>query len=90
MPRRKAPVTFEILRLRAQSMSTSAIAKTVGCSAQHVAMTLRRNKLTNNGFYALLPGEHFAWLQAEAERNGVRVQDMARALLIDAIEEAKG
>lgn len=79
-----------IVALASAGYAPTDIYRMVGCSRIYVHKVLASRKLTGNGRYSPLPRDDFVWLRTEAEKNGVPVADFARALLVDAIEDAKG
>lgn len=77
-------------------INKTEIARRVGCTSVNVHKTLKRHapayttSLRRMNFNVHgLPDDQIEWLEAEASRSGVTPEVMARALLIDAIEEAR-
>ena len=85
----------KILGLYEGGMAPSDIAGIVGCTRSNVHKSIQRHcggaKSPRYGLtrVSLLPPDDLEWLHAEAHRLGAPIGDIARALLIDAIEEAR-
>lgn len=84
----------KILQLYAEGKKPKEIAAEVKCSRPNVHRVLKRAgkgmprvlRLTS---VSRLSQEDERWLRAEARRLGVAMADLARAMLVDAIEEAR-
>lgn len=83
-PRSKAP---RILELWAEGKSLREIASEVGCTKANVVATVRRHRLWNNRVDNL-PDEYHDWLIRKASMAQTPASVFARALLIDAINDA--
>ena len=83
-PHSKTP---EIIRLWKLNLSKTDIARLVGCTKANVTQTIRRHLAWDNRVEGLSETHH-EWLVKQASRNYTPPAVMARALLIDAIEEA--
>lgn len=81
---------------RGGEMSLSKIARQVGCTASNVQKCLKRHVPE----YAVrrkravlkvydLSQDHVRWLNEEAQAQGVPIEMMISAMLVDAIEEAR-
>jgi hypothetical protein len=85
--------THWILELHGQGLRQVEIAEVVGCSRANVSKAIEKHAgdapVTTGFHIAALTGEDHAWLAIEAGRLGCAVRDLARALLADAIEEAR-
>ena len=80
----KSPHIVELFR---EGHGTREIARRAGCSHVNVIRVLR--KYTRwSGRIEVLPDEARNWIAAEAERARTTPEIMARALLVDAINEA--
>lgn len=79
--------TPEIIRLWKLNLSKAEIARVVGCTKANVVQTIRRHLAWDNRV-EMLSQEHHDWLVSQASKNYTPPAIMARALLIDAIEEA--
>lgn len=82
----------EIVRLwRSGVKSRTEIARRVGCSMSNVRKVIMRHvpEYTTPIMVSGLTVDQVKWLEAEASKSGVTPDVMARALLIDAIEEAR-
>ena len=88
----------EIVRLAVEEqLNTKQIATRVGCSIPNVYRTLVRYGITprpvkfrvHTTRIAILSNEHRNWLMKEARRMRADWRDLARAMLIDAIKEAR-
>jgi transposase len=84
----------KILELGANGMKPAYIAKELECSKSTVYKALRRYKVRQpkpSKFMKIsaLTIEEGYWLKCEARRIGVPWMDLARAMLTDAINEAK-
>lgn len=79
---------LEILRLYDRGVPSGEIASRTGCTVQNVCNAVRRHRPVWSGLVSPLSPRAQAWLVAEAKRAGVSACVMARALLIDAIEDA--
>ena len=84
--RPRSAMTLSIIKLHAEGRTKSEIARLMGCTWQHVNHVLRREREPQMTV-AALPEPKASWLATEAARAGVSVGVMARAMLIDAIEE---
>lgn len=91
-------MTTEIIRLaQEEGLNVSAIARRVGCSAPNVSKTLNRHDVEAKSVrpnavathISVLSVEHRRWLMGEARKIKANWRDLARAMLIDAIEEAR-
>lgn len=80
-------LTPQILELHGQGLSVKAIARAVGCSSPNVVTCLQRHTRWN-GNVAGLPPRLEDWLLAEARRSRASPAIVARAMLVDAINEA--
>lgn len=91
LPGSRAP---QIIELHEAGMTPPSIAQQLECGYSNVYKTIRRYKvrrpLPSKGMKisALTPDEGY-WLKCEARRMGVSWQDLARAMLTDAIAEAR-
>jgi hypothetical protein len=87
----------EIIRLwRDGVRSPSEISRRVGCTVPNTVKTLARHvpeytphKKPRVVRVVGLPKDDMRWLESEAKANGVEIDQMARAMLVDAIEEAR-
>lgn len=79
--------TPEIIDLWKQNKSLREIATAVGCTKANVIGAIRRHMIWNNRVECLPPDYH-DWLLRAASKTNTSPSVMARALLIDAIEEA--
>lgn len=90
LPGSKTP---RILELHAQGMHPPDIAGIVKVDRTYVYRVLRRYGFRSRPIkrmtVACVAPEDFAWLRAEARKIGTSVADLARAMLTDAIEEAR-
>lgn len=77
----------QIIALHKNGVAARDIAREVGCSHQNVIRVLRHYTRWS-GRVEALPDAMRQWLIAEAERSRVTPEVMARALLVDAINEA--
>lgn len=80
-------LTPQIIELHGQGLSVKAIAHAVGCSAPNVVRCLQRHTRWDC-VVAGLPKELEDWLLAEARRSRASPAIVARAMLVDAINEA--
>lgn len=80
-------LTPEIVRLWKQNYSLTQIAQMVGCTKPNVVHAIARSQIWNSRVDRL-PEEHHDWLVKAASKINAPPAAMARALLIDAIEEA--
>lgn len=80
------PLTAVILQLSREGVGTNQIARSLGCSSANVSQTLKRYG-AHRLVVAALPENLNKWLALEAARSGVSASVMARAMLVDAIEE---
>lgn len=91
LPGSRAP---HILQKHTEGMGAKAIACALDCTPSTVYKTIRRYKVRQPApakemkISALAPDEAY-WLKCEARRLNVAWPDLARALLKDAIEEAR-
>lgn len=79
--------TPEIIRLWKQGLTKTEIAQVTGCTKANVTQTIRRHLSWDNRV-EMLAEEHHNWLVAQARKTYTAPAVMARALLVDAIEEA--
>lgn len=87
----------QIIEMHKRGMRASEIARDVGCTRSNVTQVLKRcglidqrpkrPKLTMR--IAHLADDDRKWLKREARRMRVRWQDLARAMLSDAISEVR-
>ena len=77
--------TRDIVRLRASGKRVNEIARQLGVTPAAVCHALARHKVT----VPFLMPEQMQWLRDEAQRSGAEIGDIARALLADAIEDAR-
>lgn len=90
-------LTPEILRLADQGVAVKEIARRVGCRWPNVYKTLRRydrlpppaEREIKTFRVSALSQRDREWLRSEARRMRVNWRDLARALLIDAINEVR-
>lgn len=87
MPHKDSKVPA-ILRLWQRGVPKREIAEQVGCTVQNVCNAVRKHGYGWAGYVAPIPERLQAWISREAKRAGVASHVMARALLIDAIEDA--
>lgn len=89
---RNPPLTPRIVALAHQGYSRNEIARQLGCTGPNVAAVLRRHT-TGEGLGQMikvkLEAEYRAWLLAEAAKSGVTASEMARAIIVDAINEER-
>lgn len=76
--------------------SASEIARRLDCTAANVIKTLHRHvpeyvphKKRAIIKVASLSDDHIRWLKEEARSHGIEIEQMAGAMLVDAIEEAR-
>lgn len=85
--------TPRILELHDQGYRQCEIVRMVPCDSSQVYATLKRWGKTLPDVKAMriapISREDMAWLRAEAQATKVRWQDLARAMLTDAIQEAR-
>lgn len=86
--------TPRILELRAQGKSAREIAEETGVDRTYVQRVVRKHlnrapRQYRNMTIASVATEDFRWLRNEAIRTGTTVRDLARAMLTDAIQEAR-
>lgn len=79
--------TPEIIRLWKENVPKTEIARITGCTKANVTQTIRRHLAWDNRV-EMLTEEHHNWLVAQARKTYTNPAVMARALLVDAIEEA--
>lgn len=81
----KAP---EILRLWDEGLPIRDIAKRAGCSEPNVCMAIKRHGAAG----LTVPAVHYTvyrWLETEGRKSRVAPGEIARAILIDAFNDAK-
>lgn len=89
LPGSKGP---EIVRLFNEGLPPIEIGPRVGCSRSNAHKTLRRHVASLKLCYTRispLSSRDMDWLQAEAQRLKTTTPDLARAMLVDAIAEAR-
>lgn len=95
---KKGSLSPEIIRLAVEEgLDRRAIAQRVGCAVPNVYKTLLRYGVIAQAkplpavhtCISVLPDPHRIWLRQEAKRMRVSWRDLGRALLVDAIEEAR-
>lgn len=86
--RRKQTNAAEVLELWQSGVSMREIGRRMGCSGPNIYQIIRR-RYGWTGRLEPLPAEHHQWLEAEARASNVPVNFLVRALLVDAIEEAR-
>lgn len=79
-------LTATTLRLAREGEGVSEIARALGTSVANVSQTLHRYGMKRL-VVAALPENLNKWLTTEAAKSGVAPGVMARAMLVDAIEE---
>jgi len=83
--------TPRILELYASGMTPAEIARLLQCSHVNVNHTLQRHGATRGAVRILLDtltDSNWHWLEAEARRLNITTIELARAMLVDAINEA--
>lgn len=94
---RAGSLTPEIIRLAKEGVDRREIARRVGCAPPNVYKTLVRYGVILPARplpavvtkISLLSDEYRIWLKEEAKRMRVNWRDLARALLVDAINEVR-
>lgn len=86
-PRAK-PLTAEIIRLHNEGVSQHEIARRLGCTQPNVWVAIRRHLGGGPIRISVLSKEQMNWLRNQASRQRVRVNDLARAMLVDAVCDA--
>jgi hypothetical protein len=90
LPGSKTP---KILELHAQGANALEIATAVNVARTYVYKVLRhhghRSRVATTMTISIVGSEDLNWLRAEARRTRTRVPDLARAMLTDAIYEAR-
>ncbi len=97
MKYRKGSLAPEIVKLAHQGIGRHEIARMVGCAPPNVYKTLLRHGIITpppprpalTTCISVLSDEDRTWLRQEAKRMKVHWRDLARAILTDAIYEAK-
>lgn len=103
MKYRKGSLAPEIVKLAHQGIGRREIARMVGCTPPNVYKTLLRHGIITpppppparprapalTTRISVLSDEDRTWLRQEAKRMKVHWRDLARAILTDAIYEAK-
>lgn len=88
-------MTPRIIDLYRDGLAVADIAALVGRSRSNVHKTLKRHEIEGYGErrahtqISPLPRDLLQWLREEAGRLNVSTRDLARALLVDAIYEAR-
>lgn len=85
----RGPRTAEIVRLYQEGVCRQEIARRLGMSYSGVTNVLQRwaaPDITVGG----LTRDEWAWLLEEARKTGTTIGTIAKALLVDAIAEARG
>ena len=88
-------MTPRIIDLYRDGLAVADIAVLVGCSRSNVHKALKRHDIEGYGErrahtqISPLPRDLLRWLREEAARINVNTRDLARAILVDAIEEAR-
>ncbi len=79
-----------IQKMAAVGMKNFEIARKLGCTASYVSVVLSESTDKPRSFLmpALSPDE-WDWLRGEATRLQISVRDCAKALLVDAINDAR-
>lgn len=81
------PLSLAIIKMRGEGRTQREIAKRLKCSEQNVAYVLRKYQMRAFSI-APITQDRMNWLHEEAKRSKIALGEMARALLIDAIDEA--
>lgn len=78
----------EMIAMRMNGMRNVDIARAMNCSPANVCATLKRHKDTMLASYGdpMTPA-HVEFIEEEARKAGVNFETMARAILVDALEE---
>lgn len=92
-PKAKRGLKPRIVKMFSDGYPVPYIAKTVGCSRPNIYKILKNlgittTKQTWNGYIAPLPPKLEHYLVRTAKASGVTMSELAKALLIDAIELA--
>jgi hypothetical protein len=78
------------MTLREQGLSKSEIARRVGCTPGNVVNTIKRELDWDGRTISALTERDIGFVVLEAEKHNVSPRIMARALLVDAIQQAMG